>query len=628
MRRSLYTIALGAALACASAPSALAGTGLRLTEAGQRHFPERSFVLAAPTGARFAPDQIDLRENGRRVAGLEAVSAKAAGDGQLGLVLLIDASGSMKGRPIQAAMRAAQALARHRNHEQPLAIVTFGSTSSLLLPFTTDERKIRRALSTTPRARRGTHVYDALSRAIRLIESQGVAAGSIVLLSDGADSGSRASVGEAAVLAKTAGARVFTVGLDSPALNSQALTRLADGAGGRYFRARNPEDLEAIYDELGEQLSSEYLLTYRSNAAPGLEAVVEARVEGVAGIARTAYLTPRKLRQADRSDTVSAGQGFWSSTLALLLVSFVCAAPLAVVVLGMGTRRRRTLRTRMADFVSMPQPGGAKRGVADPEGQLLTGAQKSLEKKPWWVRLEEELDVADIERPAIQVVAWIVIATLVAVFLLALVSGSALVAVLGLGLPVAARAVLKRKLEQQRKLFAEQLGENCEILASAMRAGHSLVGALSVVVDEAAEPSRTEFGRVVADERLGIPLETALAVVARRMESRDLPQVAIVAALQRDTGGSTAEVLDRVAEGIRSRFALRRLVATLTAQGRAARWVLTLLPLGLLLAMSIVNPGYLTPLFTTGVGHFLLVIGVAMVTAGSLAIKKIVDIKV
>src|SRR5207249_2932810 len=84
-------------------------------------------------------------------------------------------------------------------------------------------------------------------------------------------------------------------------------------------------------------------------------------------------------------------------------------------------------------------------------------------------------------------------------------------------------------LEQQRKLFTDQLGDNLTVIASAMRAGHSFVGALSVAVEDAPEPAQTEFRRMIADEKLGISLEEGLKVVARRMQSADLDQVAMAA---------------------------------------------------------------------------------------------------
>ena len=119
-----------------------------------------------------------------------------------------------------------------------------------------------------------------------------------------------------------------------------------------------------------------------------------------------------------------------------------------------------------------------------------------------------------------------------------------------------------------RKAFEEQLADNLDVLAGAMRTGHSTMGALSVMVDSAIEPSKTEFRRVLQDEQLGVPLDDALMVMARRMQSYDAEQIALVMRLQREAGGNTAEVLDRVAEVIRGRMELRRLVDVLTAQAQ------------------------------------------------------------
>jgi tight adherence protein B len=176
--------------------------------------------------------------------------------------------------------------------------------------------------------------------------------------------------------------------------------------------------------------------------------------------------------------------------------------------------------------------------------------------------------------------------------------------------------------------FSEQLPDNLQVMASAMRAGHSFIGALAVVVDDSPEPSASEFRRVVADEQFGVPLEDALRTVVERMDNRDLAQVALVAALQRETGGNTAEVLERVTETIRERFDLRRLVKTLTAQGRMSRWVVSALPVGLLLIITAINPQYMKPLFEHPIGRLLLVAAAVLVVGGSLVIKRIVNIKV
>jgi tight adherence protein B len=113
-----------------------------------------------------------------------------------------------------------------------------------------------------------------------------------------------------------------------------------------------------------------------------------------------------------------------------------------------------------------------------------------------------------------------------------------------------------------------------------------------------------------------------------RMDNLDIEQVAIVTRLQREAGGNTAEVLDRVVENIRGRMELKRLVRVLTAQGRIARYILTSIPVILLIFFYFINPEWLEPLWTTGAGQFALGAWVVMLVAGWFAIKKIVDIEV
>jgi tight adherence protein B len=212
--------------------------------------------------------------------------------------------------------------------------------------------------------------------------------------------------------------------------------------------------------------------------------------------------------------------------------------------------------------------------------------------------------------------------------LIGVATGLPILTPLGLLVALAVRGVIRHRVEELRREFADQLADNLQVVASAIRAGHSTVSAFAVMVDEAAEPSRTEFRRIVNDERLGVPLDDAIRRVARRMDNSDLNQVALVAAIQRETGGNTAEILDRVVETIRQRGELRRLMETMTAQGRFSRVVVTAIPPLLLVAISLINPEYLRPLFHTTTGNLLLGVAAALVVAGSLAIKRMVNVKV
>jgi tight adherence protein B len=245
-----------------------------------------------------------------------------------------------------------------------------------------------------------------------------------------------------------------------------------------------------------------------------------------------------------------------------------------------------------------------------------------------WTRLDEVLEIAQIRATATSLVAGTVVATLLAGLILDLVFGSFWLALLALLVPVAVREWVLRKLSRRRNQFAEQLPDSLQMISSALRAGHSFAGALAVVVEGSGEPMKSEMQRVVADEQLGIPLERAIDVVVQRMANRDLEQVSLVAQLQRDAGGNAAEVVDRVAETIRERFELRRLVSTLTVQGRMSRWIVSGLPIALVLVLLVINPHYMHPLVSRTGGQVLLVFAGLLVIGGSLVIKRIVDIKV
>jgi tight adherence protein B len=184
------------------------------------------------------------------------------------------------------------------------------------------------------------------------------------------------------------------------------------------------------------------------------------------------------------------------------------------------------------------------------------------------------------------------------------------------------------KLKKVRDEFADQFPACLQVLASALRAGHSFSGALGVVVDNAHEPAKSELRRVQQDDQLGVVLEDALRRLGSRMANRDIEQVALLAELQRTSGGNSAEVLDTVVGTIRERADIRRLVRTLTAQGRMARWILTALPIFLTAFLWVIHPEVMRPFFTSPGGQIALVVAGLMVAAGSSFIQKIVDIEV
>lgn len=623
MNRRL-AIALAAALSVAAATvqaAAAAAPDVQLTSTGRAVWPARELVVSLRAGQRVQPSRFKVLENGQPVLGAKVVPASAVGTS--GAILVIDTSNSMRGAPIRGAIDAARHFAARRNVNQRIAVLAFNSSNELVLQFTSSDERIHEALSHTPPLAQGTRIYDAVAQAISLVQGARLETGTVVLLSDGADTNSVFGLDEVTKLAHDAHVRVFTVGLRSSSFKPAALQQLATATGGSFSQAADPTELAKIYDQLGLKLANQYIATYRSLIVPGHHVRVDVTVNGL-GAARTAYTAPEPAPVSLRQPLQTR---IWRSPVTMLLFCLLVAALVGAGLFVALRPGQSTVRTRLSDFVSTTGQTTEKKGRDPLASRIFAGTEQSLAQRQWWQGLKEALELAEIKIPPVQLLVGTLILTLFFIWLFAtLVAG--VLGLLGLAVPFVVRGLVLYKIEKKRRLFGEQLPDNLDVVASGLRAGHSLVGGLSLVVNDAAEPSKSEFQRVVADEQLGVPLEDALMVVAERMKSRDVEQVALVSSLQRETGSNSAEVLDRVIENIRERAGLRRLVRSLTAQGRLSRWVVTFLPVGLLLAISGINPAYMRPLFTHTSGRIILAVGVIMIISGSLVIKKIVDIKV
>jgi tight adherence protein B len=601
-------------------------SSLHLSETGNATFPSRSYLLSLPPGKLARPGQVHVSEDGASVSGVSVIPASAASSHGYGVVLVIDTSRSMKGRPIRDAFAAARAFARRRQPRQQLGVVTFNGTATVALPLTTDQHEIDRVLAKPPELGRNTHIFDAVDKAVAMLGAARVKPASVVVLSDGSDTGSSVPSAQVEDDARRAGARVFSVGLRSGAFDPRALSGLAGKTHGAYTQASSPGDLARIYDELGARLANEYILLYRSPAGPKHRVHVSVSVDRIALPATTTYTTPPLRIALPPYNT----KNFWASGAAIFLVSLTCALLLvATVYFAFSRPGRRSLRRRVSQFVAN-EPTAQAELIPSAHGSpgLFLGVGSAFQGMRWWPKFEQEVDVARFDMPATQLAGITSAGTLMFFGLLGLAGNRLLAFVLALVIPYGVRWFVGFKAQRERKRFADQLADNLQVIASALRAGHSLVSAMAVAVTDAPQPTKRELERVLADEKLGVPLEDGLGVVSRRMESRDLEQVTLVASLQRDTGGNTAEVLDRVADTVRQRAELRRMVTTLTAQGRMSRWIVTALPIVLALVITVLDPSYLNPLFNTRPGRVMLGIAVFLLILGSLAIKKIVNIKV
>ncbi|WP_027937295.1 type II secretion system F family protein [Anaeroarcus burkinensis] len=198
-------------------------------------------------------------------------------------------------------------------------------------------------------------------------------------------------------------------------------------------------------------------------------------------------------------------------------------------------------------------------------------------------------------------------------------------AVIGYLLP---HYILQRKVRQRAKAFDAQLGDALILIANSLRTGYSFMQAMDMVAKEMAPPISEEFARVIREMNLGVATETAMTGLTQRVASEDLDLVVTAMLIQRQIGGNLAEILDKIAGTIRERVRLRGHIRTLTAQGRLSGLIVGLLPFALGGVIFLMNPGYISGLFTNPVGQKMLAVGLFLQSVGVLLIRKIIDIEV
>jgi len=182
------------------------------------------------------------------------------------------------------------------------------------------------------------------------------------------------------------------------------------------------------------------------------------------------------------------------------------------------------------------------------------------------------------------------------------------------------------------KSFNNQLGDGITLMANSLRSGYSFLQSMDLVSREAPAPMSSEFRRVVQEIGLGLSTEEALANLLRRVPSDDLDLLITAVNIQHEVGGNLAQILETIGHTIRERVRIKGEIQVLTAQGRISAYVITALPVLLAVAITLINPDYMAPMFKLGLPPqawcCLPVAALTMIVIGFFVIMKIVDIEV
>lgn len=176
--------------------------------------------------------------------------------------------------------------------------------------------------------------------------------------------------------------------------------------------------------------------------------------------------------------------------------------------------------------------------------------------------------------------------------------------------------------------FSTQMVDALTLMANGMRSGLNVPQALQVVVDEMPAPVSQEFGLVLDQNRIGVPLEAAFESMANRLKTEEMYIFSTSVNILRETGGNMAETFDTITKTIRERIKLQKKIKALTAQGRTAGAIVGCIPFGILIMMFFIDPEFVMPLVTTVYGFLILGVVCILDVLGLYVINKMVQIKV
>jgi tight adherence protein B len=319
--------------------------------------------------------------------------------------------------------------------------------------------------------------------------------------------------------------------------------------------------------------------------------------------------------------------------IAALAAVFVLLALCCGIVGLYALSSTRATDARVRALQAPPTPvGGDSRSLLRRAPSAIPALRTLLGASTWAERAALDLDRAHVN---LRVGEYLMLRILAGILLCALPLLFARGAVVGLviAIPMALVGYMLPafwvSLRRRRRLQAidRQLVEGLTHIASAIRAGFAMLQAVDAAAQRLKPPLSQEFGRLVADVRLGASLEDALLSMGNRIGSYDLDLVVTATLIQRSSGGNLSEILDNVSETIRERDRIRGEVRTLTAQQRFAAWVLSLWPAFLAAVFFLLNPDLMSNLWTDTAGIIMLIAAVTLQVLGFLTIRRIVAIE-
>jgi tight adherence protein B len=612
-------VVMGLGSAAVAGPPTLVVSGLTV-EPGQVRF-----TLTAHDAGELDAGAVAVRSGSTTLA--TTVNLGGATLNRAAMAVL-DATTRVPPAQFDTARTAVGALADALPADVRLGLVLVGSKATAVIPPTLDRASVRQALAGADRAG-ASGLPAGVSAAADALRAAGLSATAdrrVYVFADG--KAATADLTDAA-RANLAGDPIPVDVLAYPvgSVGSARLQAYATASGGRLLPAADPASASSAAVAAAGDFSVALAVTAAvPDDLAGSASTLDISVGQSLRIAQ-----PVTFASPSTVDTQSPRRGI-PTWLAYAFALLVFGALVAMVLIFAWPRELPIRRIRQ---VTLFGPRRSRRGTRLDAASVPTAiARTALAATASVVRsrgLESRIALR-LERAGIglQPHEWVLLRALVTIG-----GGIALFVALGppgvvLGLVlgfVATMLYQTARVDRRASRFSDQLPDALQLVIGSLKSGFALPQALDALISEAPEPVRSEFGRALAEHRLGADLSDALERVAQRTGSDDLVWAVMGVRIQREVGGNLAEVLQTTVDTMRERSRLRRHVRALSAEGRLSAWVLIALPLGLGLFMFVFRRSYMTPLMTDPTGVTMLVGGSLLFVLGIVWLLRVIKVE-
>ncbi|HET9261070.1 MAG TPA: type II secretion system F family protein [Acidimicrobiia bacterium] len=647
-------LALVAAILLLAAPALAQSTEpeLEIVDINGSRYPEQGqtqmVVEVRNVQGELDPAALTVTADGQEVTNL-TVEPIGNSTVPVGVVLVIDASGSMAGEPIESAQAAAKSFIAQARPEDRVALVTFANNVQVLSGFTNNKDALNAAVDAIV-ADGETAFNDGVIQGVAMFDepSSDNLLPNMIVLSDGADTASNASFDDALASVSNSDVRTFGVALEGSDFNPEPVAEIAAAGNGLFLSTPDPAQLSTLYTQIGQEISNTLVARFQSPVSTPGDVVFDvnygelsaSQTFAVSGFAPTTTLAP------DESTTTTTLAPLTTivvennapldvGTLILIGAAGIGLTIFLFIIILFG----REDEDDPGRFAKRLQAYGRRGGGQEEEKKGLVArlpflskfseaAEEEVRKRGLLSGVNSTLEQANIPMSPGEAV--------LAMFGLALVGGIMAFIFNGLVWGLITFGVLLLLIvfflryagNREKKRFEKQLPDTLTLMSTSLRAGYSLLQATEAVSSEAPDPTAREFGRAIAEARLGRTVSDALNGIVERTQSKDFEWAVMAIEIQREVGGNLAEVLTTVADTMRARNRLQGEIKALTAEGRISAIVLGALPFAMAAFLWFTNREYLQPLLDATFGRIAIGAGLLLMAGGIFWLKKIVDIEI